>query len=71
MDTCCERPEKYMAEALKPIVEFKRYRISDSGTVQEFYSFLRVTIKSARMVGHLRLLINDQMIPASWERFFL
>jgi hypothetical protein len=30
LDTCCERPEKYKTEALKPIVEFRRYKMADS-----------------------------------------
>jgi hypothetical protein len=24
LDMCCERPKKYMEEALKPILEFRR-----------------------------------------------
>jgi hypothetical protein len=64
LDTCYERPRKYMAKAKKPIVEFRRYRIVDSGTIREFYSWLRPTIKSVRIVGLLKLLINDQMIPS-------
>ncbi len=27
LDTCYKRPEKYMAEALKPIFEFRRYKV--------------------------------------------
>jgi hypothetical protein len=29
LDTCYERPEKYMEEVLRPIVEFRRYKITD------------------------------------------
>jgi hypothetical protein len=29
LDTCFERPEKYMEEVIRPIVEFKKYRITD------------------------------------------
>ncbi len=36
----------------------------DSGAIREFYSRLRPTIKSARTVGLLKLLINDQMISS-------
>ncbi len=64
LDTCYERPKKYMAEALKAIVEFRRYRIVDSGAIREFYSWLRPTVKSVRTVGLLKLLINDQMISS-------
>ncbi len=40
LDTCYERQEKYMAEALKPILDFQRYRVYDNGAVREFYSLL-------------------------------
>jgi hypothetical protein len=52
-----------MAEALKPIVEFRKYKLADNGTVRDFYSLLRPTIKSARTVGHLKLIINNQTAP--------
>jgi hypothetical protein len=51
--------EKYMAEALRSIVKFRRYRIADSAAIREFYSLLRANIKSVRTVGHLKLLIDD------------
>ncbi len=63
LDTCYERPEKYMVEAFRPIVEFRKYRVFDSGTVREFYSILRAAIKGARGIGRLDLLINDQTVP--------
>ncbi len=63
LDTCYERPEKYMKEALKPIVEFRKYKVFDSGAVREFYSTLRAAIKGARGIGRLDLLINDQTVP--------
>jgi hypothetical protein len=63
LDTCFERPEKYMEEVLRPIVEFRRYKIVDSAAVREFYSLLRAAIKGAKGIGRLGLLINDQMIP--------
>ncbi len=63
LDTCYERPDKYMEEALRPIVDFRRYKISDSATVREFYSLLRAAIKGARRIGRIELLINDQTIP--------
>jgi hypothetical protein len=63
LDTCYERPDKYMEEALRPIVDFRRYKISDSGAVREFYSLLRAAIKGARRIGRIELLINDQTIP--------
>ncbi len=63
LDMCYERPEKYMEEALKPILEFRRYRMFDNGAIREFYSILRAAIKGARSIGRVDLLINDQMIP--------
>ncbi len=63
LDTCYERPEKYMEEALRPIVDFRRYKIADSAAVREFYSLLRAAIKGAEGIGRIGLLINDQTIP--------
>jgi hypothetical protein len=63
LDTCYERPEKYMEEVLRPIVEFRRYKITNSAAVREFYSLLRATIKVAKGIGRLSLLINDQTVP--------
>jgi hypothetical protein len=63
LDTCYERPDKYMEEALRPIVDFRRYKIADSAAVREFYSLLRAAIKGAKGIGRIGLLINDQTIP--------
>jgi hypothetical protein len=63
LDTDLERPEKYMEEALRPIVEFRKYKAADSCAVREFYSLLRAAIKGAKGIGRLSLLINDQTIP--------
>jgi hypothetical protein len=63
LDTCYERPDKYMEEALWPIVDFRRYKIADSAAVREFYSLLRAAIKGAKGIGRIGLLINDQTIP--------
>ncbi len=63
LNTCFERPEKYMEEVLRPIVEFRRYKVADSAAVREFYSLLRAAIKGAKGIGRLSLLINDQTIP--------
>ncbi len=63
LDTCYERPEKYMEEALRPVVDFRRYKVTDNAAVREFYSLLRAAIKGAKGIGRLGLLINDQTIP--------
>ncbi len=31
MDTCLDRPERYILEALEPIVKFKVYKAFDNG----------------------------------------
>jgi hypothetical protein len=53
-----------MMEALRPLVEFKKYKMADSVAIREFYSLVRVTIQSAKTVGHLKLLIKNQTIPS-------
>jgi hypothetical protein len=63
LDTCYERPGKYAEEALKPIVEFRRYKVFDSAAVREFYSLVRAAIRGARKIGRIELLLNDQTIP--------
>jgi hypothetical protein len=52
-----------MEEALRPILEFRKYRVFDSSTVREFYSVLRAAIEGARSIGRLDLLVNDQTVP--------
>ncbi len=51
LDTCYERPEKYMEEALKTILEFRRYKVYDNSAAREFYSILHGAIKGARAIG--------------------
>jgi hypothetical protein len=63
LDTCYKRPEKYMEEALRPIVDFRRFKVADSAAVREFCSLLRAAIKGAKGIGRIGLLINDQTIP--------
>ncbi len=36
LDTCCERSEKYMSEALKLIVQLRQYKMSDSPALRDF-----------------------------------
>jgi hypothetical protein len=69
LDTCYIRPEKYMEEALKPILEFRKYRLFDNGAIREFYSILRATIKGAKGIGRLDLLINNHQCRRSWARW--
>jgi hypothetical protein len=68
LDTCYERPHKYAEEALKPIANFRRYKVIDSATVREFYSLVRAAIKGARRNGRIELILNDQTIPQIMSR---
>jgi hypothetical protein len=52
-----------MEEVLKPILEFRKYRVFHSSAISEFYSILRVAIKGAKSIGRLDLLINNQTVP--------
>jgi hypothetical protein len=70
LDTCYERQEEYMSEALKPIIEFRRHKMVDSVAIRELFSLLRVAIKSAKNVGHFKLLINDWTIPNIMGKIF-
>jgi hypothetical protein len=63
LDTCFDRPEKYIDEALDPIVKFRKYRAFDSGAVREFYSLPRSAMLGARKACILHRLINDQTLP--------
>ncbi len=51
LDTYYERPEKYMEEALRLIMEFRKYKAADSSAVRDFYSLLRAAIKGAKASG--------------------
>jgi hypothetical protein len=63
LDTCFDRPEKYISEALDPIVKFRSYKAFDNGAIREFYSILRAAMMGARKAGLLGCLINDQTLP--------
>jgi hypothetical protein len=77
LDTCFDRPEKYISEALDPIVKFRSYKAFDNGAIQEFYSILRAAMMGARKAGLLGRLINDQtllgilakMPPKDWRQW--
>ncbi len=59
LDTCFDRPEKYIAAELDRLVKFKKYRAFDNGAIREFYLQLRVVMLGARKAGILHCLIND------------
>jgi hypothetical protein len=64
LDTCFDRPEKYIVEALEPIVKFRSYKMFDNGAIREFYSLLRAAMMGARKAGLLHRLVNDQTLPS-------
>jgi hypothetical protein len=64
LDTCFDRTEKYIAEALEPVVKFRGYKMFDNGAIREFYSLLRAAMMGARKAGLLHRLINDQTLPS-------
>ncbi len=64
LDTCFDRPEKYIAEALEPIVKFRSYKMFDNSAIREFYSLLREAMMGAKKAGLLHRLINDQTLPS-------
>ncbi len=63
LDTCFDRPEKYISEALEPVIKFRSYKAFDNGAIREFYSIIRVAMMGARKAGLLNRLINDQTLP--------
>jgi hypothetical protein len=63
LDTCFDRPEKYISEALDPVVKFRSYKAFDNGAIRKFYSILRAAMMGARKAGLLSRLINDQTLP--------
>ncbi len=68
LDTCFDRPEKYISEALDPVVKFRSYKAFDSGAIREFYSILRAAMRGARKAGLLHRLVNDQTLPGILTR---
>jgi hypothetical protein len=68
LDTCYDRPDKYISEALDPVVRFGSYKAFDSGAIREFYSLLRAAMMGAKKAGLLSRLINDQTLPGILAR---
>ncbi len=68
LDTCFDRPEKYISEALDPVIRFMSYKAFDNGAIREFYSLLRAAMMGARKAGLLGRLISDQTLPSILTR---
>jgi hypothetical protein len=77
LDTCFDRPDKYISEALDLVVRFRSYKAFDSGAIRELYFLLRAAMMGARKAGLLGRLINDQtflgilakMPPTDWQQW--
>jgi hypothetical protein len=63
LDTCFDRPVKYISEALNPVVKFRSHKAFDNRAIQEFYSILRAAMMGARKAGLLGCQVNDQTLP--------
>ncbi len=63
LDTCFDRPEKYISEALDPVIKFRSYKAFDNSVIREFHSLLRAAMMGARKAGLLSRLINDETLP--------
>jgi hypothetical protein len=68
LNTCFDRPDKYIFEALDPVIKFRSYKAFDSGAIREFYSLLRAAMMGARKAGLLGRLIKDQTLPGILAR---
>jgi hypothetical protein len=68
LDTCFDWPEKYISEALDPVVKFRSYKAFDNGAIRKFYSILRAAMIGARKARLLSRLINDQTMPSILAR---
>jgi hypothetical protein len=69
MDTCYKRPEKYITEALKPVVELRKYKVANiQYSCQRFLLIAERGLSGAKAVGHLKMLINEQTLPSIMEK---
>jgi hypothetical protein len=59
LGTCFDRPEKYISEALDPVVKFRSYKAFNNGSIREFYSILRAAMMGARKAVLLHRLVNN------------
>jgi hypothetical protein len=45
------------------ITKFRKYEVLDSMIIRDFHSLRRAAILGARVVGRLKILINEQNLP--------
>jgi hypothetical protein len=67
LNTCFDRPDKYIDEALDTIVKFRKYREFENGAIRELYSLLRAAMLGAKKVGILHCPVQEitKHYPAS------
>jgi hypothetical protein len=68
LNTCFDQPDKYISEALDPVIKFRSYKAFNSGAIREFYSLLRAAMMGAKKAGLLGRLNNDQTLPGILAR---
>jgi hypothetical protein len=63
LDKCCKGPEKYISQALGPVIEFRKYTMARQCSYQRILlSAQGCNQRGARAVGHKKLLINKQTL---------
>jgi hypothetical protein len=68
LDACYERPEKYMEEALKPILEFRKYRLFDNSAIREFSRYLGLLSREPTVSEDWASLSMTRQCRRSWAR---
>jgi hypothetical protein len=48
LDVCYVCPEKYITEALDPVVKFRKYKAYEHAPIRKFYSLLRAAMIGGR-----------------------
>jgi hypothetical protein len=59
METCYNRPKRYIAEAPRPVNYFRKCKVSDGATIRDLFSLLRAAILGAKAAGLLMVPINE------------
>jgi hypothetical protein len=72
LDTCYDHPEKYITEALDPVIKFRKDKVNEHAAIREFFYLLRAAMMGARKACLLHRLISDQtlshiMARMPWE----
>jgi hypothetical protein len=63
LDTCYDRPDKYISEALDPVVRFRSYKAFDSGAL---WNKPGIILRGGRLYldsQHATFIANFQQVP--------